>query len=574
MFAGGMAIGVPSFMPEASSDLSVTEGLLTVSTTTLQGAAILEIVVNDPDNSSTDDDVTALSVDVQGETHEMTQGVNGKWYLYVVDDSTATLADAMDGTTGAADATDAAGLEFGVQCVTGIGTGKSATTDLIVADSANYEVWVEIPLQLPSGNGATTTQATAAGTCLDLDGMEGTLDGSASTINRQLMSDAVLQGAPSLSNPDGDEANLGQRAHKLNASGYGSWPYIISDDLNDDVIVEHGSDSISVAYGNTDDETSISIANSNPADQAEIHLTITDPALNIDPTTADIWIFDLSDNDSDVDSVIFGNNGTNPQALDAVELGQLGCVSNCALSSDGEAQLASGTTGSTTDGTVSTVQMTETGANTGVFESFNTNGNAEFETKVGASADAITVFSYGGNSVDMIITYNDASITMGEAGQSWSPATAVTISVNDPDANRDPTTQETLSIGDETVVIPTIKVGSPLTLAASGDNKQLAKGAVDHVNGVTVGCGSGASCTGSAGGFYDLNIYNTTDNSERLRIVLNAEQGSHAAATNTWVNVTTSHSLADLVGLGGTAVLSYDVSGAADYCHQQESAYI
>ena len=33
MFAGGMAIGVPSFMPEAASDLSVTEGLLTVSTT-------------------------------------------------------------------------------------------------------------------------------------------------------------------------------------------------------------------------------------------------------------------------------------------------------------------------------------------------------------------------------------------------------------------------------------------------------------------------------------------------------------------------------------------------------------
>jgi hypothetical protein len=36
MFAGGMAIGVPSFMPDAASDLSVTESLLTVSTTTLQ----------------------------------------------------------------------------------------------------------------------------------------------------------------------------------------------------------------------------------------------------------------------------------------------------------------------------------------------------------------------------------------------------------------------------------------------------------------------------------------------------------------------------------------------------------
>ena len=77
MFAGGMAIGVPSFMPEAASDLSVTEGLLTVSTTTLQGAAILEIVVNDPDNSDTTGDVNAIEVDVAGVTHEMTQATNG-----------------------------------------------------------------------------------------------------------------------------------------------------------------------------------------------------------------------------------------------------------------------------------------------------------------------------------------------------------------------------------------------------------------------------------------------------------------------------------------------------------------
>ena len=53
MFAGGMAIGVPSFMPEAASDLTETSGMLSVSTTTLQGSAILEVVVNDPDVSDT-----------------------------------------------------------------------------------------------------------------------------------------------------------------------------------------------------------------------------------------------------------------------------------------------------------------------------------------------------------------------------------------------------------------------------------------------------------------------------------------------------------------------------------------
>ena len=82
MFAGGMAIGVPSFMPEAASDLSVTEGLLTVSSTEIQGAAVLEIVVNDPDNSDTTGDVNAVTVTVGsasgGDDHDMTQATNGK----------------------------------------------------------------------------------------------------------------------------------------------------------------------------------------------------------------------------------------------------------------------------------------------------------------------------------------------------------------------------------------------------------------------------------------------------------------------------------------------------------------
>ena len=72
MFAGGMAIGVPSFMPEAASDLSVTDGLLTVSTTTLQGAAVLEIVVNDPDNSDTTDNDLAPIVSLMSVEPNMT----------------------------------------------------------------------------------------------------------------------------------------------------------------------------------------------------------------------------------------------------------------------------------------------------------------------------------------------------------------------------------------------------------------------------------------------------------------------------------------------------------------------
>ena len=46
MFAGlGLVQGIPSFMPGATADFSITEGELSVSSEFIQGAAILEIVV-------------------------------------------------------------------------------------------------------------------------------------------------------------------------------------------------------------------------------------------------------------------------------------------------------------------------------------------------------------------------------------------------------------------------------------------------------------------------------------------------------------------------------------------------
>ena len=60
--------------------------------------------------------------------------------------------------------------------------------------------------------------------------------------------------------------------------------------------------------------------------------------------------------------------------------------------------------------------------------------------------------------VDMIITYNDAEITF-DAGGDWSPGQAATVSVNDPEANKNPTSAETLSVGDETVSYPNYQDG-------------------------------------------------------------------------------------------------------------------
>ena len=114
-------------------------------------------------------------------------------------------------------------------------------------------------------------------------------------------------------------------------------------------------------------------------------------------------------------------------------------------------------------------------------------------------------------------------------------------------------------MGDETVKIPTIKMGTGGLTLAEGIN--LKTGAVtDASPNTTVNVGDDDS--GAAA--YSVGIYNVTDNSERLRIVHTSEKGSMATATSTWINVTTGHTHATLVNLPGTVVLSYDVSAPAD----------
>jgi len=187
MFAGGMAIGVPSFMPEAASDLSSTDGMLTVSTTTLQGSAILEIVVNDPDVSDTTIDINSgPSVDVGSTTLDMSQAVNGKWYLYVVDASAAVLAEATHGGVNS-------GLEYGVLCTTGLGISAS-TTGLIVASGTSVYASVTNEETTDAASRLVAGDRISGGSCLDADNMVTSLSGvavtetSAST-SRQLMSE-------------------------------------------------------------------------------------------------------------------------------------------------------------------------------------------------------------------------------------------------------------------------------------------------------------------------------------------------------------------------------------------------
>jgi len=534
MFAGlGLVQGVPSFMPEASADFSDTDGELSVSSLYIQGAAILEIVVNDPDISDTETDINSgASVSIGGSSYDMNQGVNGKWYLYVVDKS---VSQDMDD--------DGNGMEFGVLCQSGLGVSESAN-QLIV--DTNTDVWAAVL--------TTSGQSGSDGSCQDVDGMIETADDTAGTTKREDLTAAVLQDAPTLSDHDDAGTDLGQQGHALNASGYGSWPYILAIELAGDNIIEYGSDAINVEFGNTDDYADIGIINQNPAAHAQLHITLTDPALNIDPTTADIWVFDIAASD-DANYAIFANNGTENDAFTPAELGNMGCEDNCRLYN------SSGTAKNVLNGT-NDVVMTESSENSAFFESFDLNGDSEVQVVAEATGDTKIVLGYGSETTDLVITYNDATIEFEAPASPWLPTQQATVTITDPDANKNPSEEDELEVGDETDVIPTIKMGTPLTLA-TGSNSALQSG--DNTESGSAG-GDQPSITGLAisteDSQYGANVYNTTDNSERLRIIHNGTYEGGVGET-TWINVTTGHSRGDLVALAGTVVLSYDISGPA-----------
>ena len=118
------------------------------------------------------------------------------------------------------------------------------------------------------------------------------------------------------------------------------------------------------------------MGNQSPADETHLYLTITDPALNIDPTSADAWIFDLSAIHASADALTFASNHTdNTGGNNAITLAERG---DMGFSDNGKLGNSTNILG-VVDGHGSVI-MTENAANSGVFESWSTNGTSQLVT--------------------------------------------------------------------------------------------------------------------------------------------------------------------------------------------------
>ena len=113
-------------------------------------------------------------------------------------------------------------------------------------------------------------------------------------------------------------------------------------------------------------------------------------------------------------------------------------------------------------------------------------------------------------------------------------------------------------------MIPTIKIGSPLTLdsvtAADGFplNETASIDSETECIAVCMGGGTGQNA-------YTGHVRNVSDHSERLRIITSGVAGgggdNTAQGSSTWLNITTSWTAKQISTLEGTAILNYNIEG-------------
>ena len=279
MFAGGMTLAIPGFLPdsatpiEAFADQSTTVGMITVSSTELQGGQVLMITINDP--ASADPTVTqsAVTSDFNSSTLHYQQMTDGSWVAFVTDQSTSIDADAAGSF-----------MDYGTACSGGL---TETTAGTVWTNGANYTWSSDTDCSAPNATYSALTMDTV---------------GNAPKI--------IVAGTTATAGP----AWNGQTGIDLP-----NWPYITAIDLSSTNIIAYGDDTVLVSYGPEAAGTSLTGPGDFVTQGQQLELTIEDNGLNIDPTTAETWTFTTSSTarttgaTTDIDTTLgiygFGTNG-------------------------------------------------------------------------------------------------------------------------------------------------------------------------------------------------------------------------------------------------------------------------
>ena len=374
--------------------------------------------------------------------------------------------------------------------------------------------------------------------CTDPDGPADATTVNALNTNNQYTGQVleVLNDAPSLNR--NSSANDGQIYASSNSTAdtdhrssgsMSAWPFIEQVTMAADNVITYGGETVVFEHGNMNDDIDVSFVPDVYANGADINLVINDNGLNIDPTELDKWVFETLTGTATIKrSFANGTTGSSLTGLGTIGFGVASTLT------------ASGDTGSFCT-TIATVE--ETADSSGIFVTPDANGASDCDTSATATNHHQASYSYGGESANIHIAYNDGTVTM-DAGDEWMPAEAATVTISDPDANRTHGYDETLALNvlNAATTTPYIKTGSPIYLGSTGTPTFTVE---EDENSVCAD--SAAASSGSEPGIYELTMTACGEAHTSLQINVH-----HDVALSTVTNKT------------GTIVLNYDVSSFYD----------
>ena len=520
LLASGVTFALPGAMPvaEASHNANLfVSAENPLFTNTFGGPMVVEVVVNDPSISDTDQSKGAPDVTVNGKRVRMVQATDGLWYAYVADRLQAQTADQIQNPFVAGTTADAGeGLDFGVFCGTGTIIGTLSFTETV---GITLPSLTGTAMDTAARNGLGTLPTALLPDC-------GTLQGAGGTVR----SNNVVR-EPKLPTVASGTATRGQVSLPVAAGGTpftDVWPFIQLYNFNPTGSVEikynkgGGAQTTTLTFDTMDTFSKLSLDRSSYPAGAAVHVALTDGQLNIDPTDEDSWTFatnnapgagvvspatyyQLFNENGQISSVgaadgsgqnivptlgqmMFEDNGVlrlNPAVSGAVPVVAINDNADTIICPDpidttctaipaaGVSTAASAFTGDggagagTVVATAQPMTFVETGANTGIFTNYDENDNANLDIAPGALRGTSASIDYNKKATSIVVGFAFGTLDVKVDGE-WNSGEEVPVTLVDADANLNTRADEDLDVFNPAVtIIPAMRIGTPNTLASN-----------------------------------------------------------------------------------------------------------
>ncbi|HWP78479.1 MAG TPA: peptidase [Candidatus Nitrosotenuis sp.] len=411
------------------------------------GSMVIEVVVNDPGLSDTDESKGEPDVTINGKDLRMVQASDGKWYAYFANVDKAKMADQIAFETGV----EGEGLDFGVFCdrdTTSLGPSFSDTDGIA----------------LPRNTMTGSTNGNAGfNTC--------TGSPSGTIINNVVRNPRSIN-----TNPAVPTGQIG-----LNAD---AWPLIQLFSFSSDVTIRYnaagGSQQVTLQY---DDIPNISMTldRTNYPPGSEVFVTINDMQLNQDPTARDSWTFNVGSPQATFYAA-FTESGSNAANGGAGLANLVSRLSSLDFNKNGKISMSLGSvvvleengyqSSTASDGTTTYNQIitfVESQPNTGIFENFDFSDDSNIAVLSTAPRGQSASIEYNSKSTSIVSGLGTASVGLGQApilaGQE------IPVTVTDPDQNINSGSKDSLDVFRSSAIIPSLTIGNPITLQSAASVK-------------------------------------------------------------------------------------------------------